>query len=81
MIATVYRKQCGTGPFDKNWLNLDCCGLFCAMLTYALHTYGCYAVCVVLLPPWMSYFESDGTRRVSGLARRGSVLERSGGRF
>lgn len=53
-IATVVRHKCGTSPFDKYWLNFDCCGLFCAGLTYCLHLYGCYAVCKVLLPPWMS---------------------------
>ena len=53
-IATVVRHRCGTSPFDKHWLNFDCCGLFCAGLTYCLHLYGCYAVCEVLLPPWMS---------------------------
>ena len=64
-VATVYRRFCGTSPFDKHWLNLDCCGLICAALTYMLHLYGIWAVCTVLLPPWMSHFETDGTRRVS----------------
>ena len=54
-MAVVHRRFCGTGPFDKHWLNLDCCGLFCAFLTYCLHLYGIYAVCFILLPPWMSY--------------------------
>ena len=62
-VATVVRNTFGTSPFDKYWLNVDCCGLFCASLTYFLHIYGCYAVCFVLLPPWMSY-EYDGERRV-----------------
>jgi hypothetical protein len=53
-VATVHRNVCGTGPFDKNWLNVDCCGLICAMFTYGLHGYGVYAVCSVLLPPWLS---------------------------
>mmetsp|Transcript_8371 Transcript_8371/g.12146 ORF Transcript_8371/g.12146 Transcript_8371/m.12146 type:complete len:360 (+) Transcript_8371:36-1115(+) len=53
-IATVRRRKWGTGPFDENWLNLDCCGLVCAGLTYCLHFYGVYAVCFVLIPPWMS---------------------------
>ena len=53
-VATVRRNKCGTSPFDENWLNLDCCGLFCAFITYCLHMYGVYAVCMVLLPPWMS---------------------------
>ena len=57
-IATVRRKLCGTGPFDKHWLNVDCCGLFCALLTYFLHGFGVYAVCFVLIPPWMSYYPS-----------------------
>ena len=66
-VATVYRRHCGTSPFDKNWLNLDCCGLFCAGLTYFLHMYGCWAVCWVLLPPWMTYNDSNGIRHVSFL--------------
>ncbi len=62
--ATVVRRACGTGPFDKSWLNLDCCGLVCAAFTYWLHCYGVYAVCMVLLPPWMSYQEEGEKRRV-----------------
>jgi hypothetical protein len=61
-IAKVRRKTCGTGPFDKNWLNMDCCGLFCALSTYGLHAFGVYAVCVVLLPPWMSLVDDQGIR-------------------
>jgi ribosomal protein L40E len=57
--ATVRRNFCGTGPFDKHWLNVDCCGLFCAFLTYCLHVFGVYAVCFVLIPPWMSYVIVD----------------------
>src|SRR3569623_1731593 len=54
-MAVVHRRFCGTGPYDKHWLNLDCCGLFCAFLPYCLHLYGIYAKCFILLPPWMSY--------------------------
>ncbi len=54
-LATVVRHTFGTGPFDKIWLNTDCCGLFCAAFTYFLHLYGCYAVTTIILPPWMSY--------------------------
>lgn len=66
--ATVVRRTFGTGPFDKYWLNMDCCGLFCAGLTYALHFYGVYAVTSVLIPPWMSY-TIEGTRSVSIVLR------------
>ena len=60
-VATVHRRRCGTGPFDETWLNLDCCGLFCAAVTYGLHLYGCYAVVYILLPPWMSHiYDPDG---------------------
>lgn len=52
--AVVRRRFCGTGPFDKHWLNVDCCGLFCAFFTYGLHLFAIYAVCYILLPPWMS---------------------------
>lgn len=64
-VATVVRRRCGTSPFDKHWLNMDCCGLFCAGLTYMLHLYGCYAVCTVLIPPWMSYLADDGIRKLT----------------
>lgn len=65
-MATVRRNYCGTGPFDQHWLNLDCCGLFCALFTYGLHVYGVYAVALILLPPWMSTTEeSTGIRTVS----------------
>ena len=53
-IATVKRNRWGTSPFDEHWLNLDCCGLLCAVFTWGLHLYGVYAVNFVLLPPWMS---------------------------
>lgn len=53
--AHVKRNFCGTGPFDKHWFNVDCCGIICALLTYGLHAYGVYCVCFVLIPPWMSY--------------------------
>jgi hypothetical protein len=65
VVASVRRGKYGTGPFDENWLNVDCCGLFCAMFTYGLHVYGCYAVCTVLLPPWMSYIGENGIRSLS----------------
>lgn len=53
-VATVRRRKWGTSPFDENWLNVDCCGLVCAFFTYCLHAYGVYAVCFILIPPWMS---------------------------
>lgn len=67
--ATVKRRKWGTSPFDENWLNLDCCGLFCAFLTYGLHVYGCFAVCVLLIPPWMSSMDENEVRHVSLLGK------------
>lgn len=67
-VARVQRNFCGTGPFDKHWLNLDCCGLFCALMTYGLHVYGVYAVCLVLLPPWMSHTDEATKIRTTSLA-------------
>jgi hypothetical protein len=64
-VATVKRNKCGTSPFDKSWLNMDCCGLFCAGITYGLHAYGVYAVCLVLLPPWMSVTDAAGVRTMT----------------
>ena len=64
-VATVKRNKCGTSPFDETWLNLDCCGLFCAGITYGLHMYAIYAVCLVLLPPWMSETDEDGVRSLT----------------
>jgi DHHC palmitoyltransferase len=52
--ATVKRRWAGTGPFDHHWLNVDCCGLSCALITYGLHLFACYVVCTVIIPPWMS---------------------------
>mmetsp|Transcript_24940 Transcript_24940/g.36936 ORF Transcript_24940/g.36936 Transcript_24940/m.36936 type:complete len:362 (+) Transcript_24940:91-1176(+) len=71
--ATVVRHLCGTSPFDKYWVNWDCCGLFCAGLTYGLHIYGCYAVTQVLLPPWMST-TVDGVRSLSFWGKFHSVF-------
>jgi len=64
-VATVKRNKYGTGPFDENWLNLDCCGLVCACMTYGLHLYGIYAVCLILIPPWMSTVTDDGVRHLT----------------
>ncbi len=64
-VAAVKRRKYGTGPFDENWLNLDCCGLLCALVTYGLHFYGVYAVCLVLLPPWMSETNELGVRSLT----------------
>lgn len=63
--ATVKRNTYGTQPFDKHWLNLDCCGLVCASLTYMLHAYGVYSFGWILLPPWFSVMDEDGYREVS----------------
>mmetsp|Transcript_9984 Transcript_9984/g.14128 ORF Transcript_9984/g.14128 Transcript_9984/m.14128 type:complete len:381 (+) Transcript_9984:119-1261(+) len=64
-MASVVRRRCGTSPFDKNWLNMDCCGLFCACITYFLHLYGAYAVCAKLVPSWMCSLRSDGICHLS----------------
>lgn len=72
-VATARRRYCGTSPFDTHWLNLDCCGLVCAALTYGLHWYGCYVVCYLLLPQWMSYHYSiDGNNHERGSSTSGS---------
>jgi hypothetical protein len=54
VAAKVRRRYCGTGPFDYMWLNLDCCGLICAIITYLLHFYALYTVVFILIPPWMN---------------------------
>ena len=64
-LATVKRNTWGTQPFDKHWLNLDCCGLICASMTYMLHAYGVYSFGWILLPPWFSTMDEDGYREVS----------------
>ena len=64
-VAKVKKNRFGTGPFDDYWLNIDCCGLFCASFTYMLHAYGVYAVCLILIPPWMSSVDEDGVRTIS----------------
>ena len=75
VFATVKRNYCGTGAFDKNWLNMDCCGLFSAGLTYFLHTFGVYAVCFVMLPPWMSEDvpAGDGTEATRHMTWTGTM--------
>lgn len=65
IVATVKRNKFGTSPFDENWLNIDCCGLICACITYMLHAYGVYATCLVLIPPWMSTTDEGGARTIS----------------
>ena len=66
-IATVKRNRFGTQPFDRGWLNLDCCGLICAGLTYMLHAYGAYSFGWILLPPWFSVMDEDGHRQVRAI--------------
>ena len=65
VTASVRRDKCGTSPFDEHWLNKDCCGLFCAFLTYCLHAYGVYTVCLILIPPWMSSLDENGVRSLN----------------
>ena len=65
VLAKVKRNTWGTQPFDKYWLNLDCCGLVCATMTYMLHAYGVYSFGWILLPPWFSVMDEDGYRTVS----------------
>lgn len=67
-VARVHRNFCGTGPFDRHWLNMDCCGIICALVTYGLHLYGVYAVTLVLLPPWMSYKDESSGEKYMSLA-------------
>ena len=43
---------CGTHYESKQWLNLDCCGLFCAGITWFLHIWAAYCVIFKLLVPW-----------------------------
>lgn len=43
---------CGTHYGTKQWLNLDCCGLFCAGITWFLHIWAAYCVVGKLLYPW-----------------------------
>ena len=64
-VATVRRRKCGTSPFDENWLNVDCCGLTCAVITYMLHAYAVYTVCVIMIPPWMSTKDEEGVRHLT----------------
>ena len=66
-IATMKRNRFGTQPFDRGWLNLDCCGLICAGLTYMLHAYGAYSFGWILLPPWFSVMDEDGHRQVRAI--------------
>ena len=73
VTATVRRNFLGTGPFDKHWLNIDCCGLFCAMFTYFLHAYAIHVVTNILIPPWMS--EIDEATGVRHLTTAGVVNE------
>ena len=65
LVATVRRRKFGTSPFDDNWLNIDCCGLTCAFVTYCLHAYAVYTVCFIMIPPWMSVKNEAGIRSLS----------------
>eukprot|EP00804_Cyclotella_cryptica_P013834 CCRYP_018171-RA/>CCRYP_018171-RA protein AED:0.08 eAED:0.08 QI:62/1/1/1/0.33/0.5/4/849/588 len=73
IVATVRRPLFGTSPFARNWLNVDCCGLVCAGLTYALHGFGCYAFGWILVPSGWTLVDEDGNRELS----MGGVLHRT----
>ena len=73
-MAKVRRNYCGTGPFDHKWLNLDCCGLFCAMITYMLHFYAIYTVVFILLPPWMNT-DASNLVRTTGLGNNTTTTD------
>merc|ERR1719491_938855 len=73
LVAVAYRRECGTSPFDKQWLNLDCCGIFCALLTYSFHLYACYAVCFILIPPWM-FIQVEDLRYITLKGRVNELL-------
>ena len=45
-------RRFGTQDGDI-WLNYDCCGLFCAGLTWFLLFYGCYATNKYVIIPWL----------------------------
>lgn len=64
-VATVRRRKFGTGAFDEHWLNVDCCGLTCALITYMLHAYAVYTVCFIMIPPWMSSKSEEGIRSLT----------------
>lgn len=64
ITATVYRPTFGTSPFAKHWLNVDCCGLVCAGLTYSLHAFGCYAFGWILVPSGWRKVDEDGNVEV-----------------
>jgi hypothetical protein len=65
ITATVHRPTFGTSPFAKYWLNVDCCGLFCAGFTYMLHGFGCYAFGWILVPSGWRKVDFDGNVEVS----------------
>lgn len=64
ITASVYRPTFGTSPFAKYWLNVDCCGLVCAGLTYMLHLFGCYAFGWILVPTGWRKADEDGNVEV-----------------
>ncbi|CAB9514350.1 Palmitoyltransferase ZDHHC7 [Seminavis robusta] len=68
-VATVRRRKFGTSPFDESWLNVDCCGLVCALVTYSLHFYAVYTICFVMIPPWMSVTDENKIRTITATGR------------
>lgn len=43
----------GTGDGADIWLNLDCCGLVCATITYSLLTFASFVVTYCVILPWL----------------------------
>jgi len=45
-------NECGTAAHNECWLNKDCCGLICALVTDGLLAFGEYVIVYVVLQPW-----------------------------
>ena len=44
--------MCGTHPKARRWLSNDCCGWFCALLTWVFLGFASYVVYGSILAPW-----------------------------
>ena len=59
-MSTRKGCDCGTQPTRQHWLNIDGCGLFCALIVYFLVLFGMYATTYAVIYPVFGFHSLAG---------------------
>lgn len=59
-MSTRKGCDCGTQPTRQYWLNVDGCGLFCALIVYFLVLFGMYATTYAVIYPVFGFHSLTG---------------------